>query len=99
MVDDIITSCAGFEWDEGNSNKSWQKHGIASSECEQVFFNRPLLLLDDASHSQREKRFHALGKTNADKKLFIVFTVRADRIRVISARAMSRKERQIYEKT
>lgn len=86
----------GFEWDEGNARKN-EKHGVTASEAEQVFFNQPLLMLEDARHSQVESRFHALGITHTGRKLHITFTVRGTRIRVISARDMHRKERNIYE--
>ena len=94
MID--LALVEGFEWDEGNVRKN-DKHGVAASEAEQVFFNQPLLMLEDARHSQSEARFHALGMTHAGRKLHITFTVRGTRIRVISARDMHRKERSIYE--
>lgn len=86
-----------FEWDEGNSAKSWARHGVRPSECEEVFGQQPLLLAEDLSHSQSEPRFLALGKTFAGRRLLVVFTVRLRRLRVISARDMSRKERSAYE--
>lgn len=91
----------GFNWDEGNSRKSAAKHGISQAEAEQVFFNVPLLVKDDPKHSSAEPRYHALGKTNQGRRLHVTFTLRAEDtlIRVISARAMSRKERAIYEKS
>jgi hypothetical protein len=86
----------GFEWDKGNARKN-EKHGVTASEAEQVFFNQPLLMLEDAKHSQIEPRFHALGITHALRKLHVTFAVRGTKIRVISARDMHRKERAIYE--
>lgn len=86
----------GFEWDRGNDRKN-DKHGVATAEAEQVFFNEPLLLLDDRKHSGMEPRFHALGRTGEGRRLHITFTIRVDKIRVISARDMHRKERAIYE--
>ncbi|MFO1200659.1 MAG: BrnT family toxin [Burkholderiaceae bacterium] len=96
MIDlDAIT---GFDWDAGNARKN-EKHGVSSAEAEQVFFNAPLLLVEDTRHSAREPRFHALGKTDEGRLLHITFTLRGagHRIRVISARDMHRKERTIYE--
>jgi uncharacterized DUF497 family protein len=89
----------GFDWDEGNERKN-EKHGVTKAEVEQVFLNAPLLLADDVKHSQREPRFHALGRTDEDRRLHVTFTERgnATLIRPISARAMSRKERAFYEK-
>jgi uncharacterized protein len=94
MVD--LTLIDGFEWDEGNARKN-EKHGVLTSEAEQVFFNQPLLLLEDVKHSQTEARFHALGITHSGRHLHITFAVRGSKIRVISARGMHRKERTIYE--
>lgn len=89
----------GFDWDEGNSRKNAEKHGVGRSEAEEVFFNEPLLILEDARHSQLEPRFHALGKTDDARSLHITFTIRCggSLIRVISARDMHRKERVAYE--
>ena len=93
----FIDQCQGFDWDAGNLDKNWEKHKVSPSECEQTFFNLPLLLIDDIAHSQTEKRFYILGKTDAKRKLFIAFTLRNNLIRVISARDMSRKEREVYD--
>ena len=99
MID--FSLLAGFDWDDGNSRKSTQKHNVIQSEAEQIFFNQPLLLLDDMEHSQKEARYHALGKTDDDRPLHVTFTLRAKGtlIRVISARDMNRKERVIYEQS
>jgi hypothetical protein len=96
MID--LTRICGFDWDDGNARKN-EKHGVSQSEAEEVFFNHPLLLLEDAKHSERESRFHALGKTHDERRLHITFTLRAEGtlLRVISARDMHRKERMIYE--
>ena len=87
----------GFEWDDGNCDKNWEKHQVSNSECEEVFFNLPLLLQPDEAHSQSKARYYVLGQTNAGRRLFIVFTIREKRIGVISARNMSKRERMIYE--
>jgi uncharacterized DUF497 family protein len=98
MID--LAKITGFEWDDGNARKN-EKHGVSAGESEQVFFNVPLLLLTDRKHSALEARFHALGKTDGGRLLHIAFTLRQvdEKIRVISARDMHRKEREIYEKT
>ena len=95
--DEILATCTGFEWDEGNLVKNWERHRVSASECEQIFFNRPLVTAEDPRHSAREARFYALGHSDAGRRLFVVFTVRERRIRVISARDMNRKEREVYE--
>jgi uncharacterized DUF497 family protein len=92
----ILENCEGFEWDDANSNKNWLKHKVTKSECEQVFFNKPLIIADDEKHSVAERRWLLLGKTDMNRKLFVVFTLRKSLIRVISARNMSKKEREIY---
>ena len=93
-----FTQIIGFEWDAGNERKN-EKHGVTMMETEQVFFNAPLLLIEDAAHSQNELRIHALGLTDAARALHITFTLRksGQLIRVISARDMHRKERAIYD--
>ena len=88
----------GFEWDSGNERKT-EKHGVSMAEAEQVFFNIPLLLLDDLAHSQTEPRLHAFGRTDEVRLLHISFTLRlsGELIRVISASDMHRKERSFYD--
>ena len=92
----ILSQCAGFEWNEGNINKNWLKHKVSPAECEQIFFNRPIVIQEDQEHSKVEKRFYALGRTDSKRNLFIAFAVRDKCNRVISARDMSRKEREVY---
>ena len=86
----------GFEWDQGNVEKNWLAHEVTPQEAEQTFFNRPLVVADDVKHSRGEKRYFVLGQTDEDRPLFIAFTVRKRRIRVISARDMNRKEKKVY---
>jgi len=86
-----------FDWDEANKDKNWEKHKVDFRECEEVFGNEQLRTFYDIKHSQKEDRFIALGMTNKNRKLYIIFTIRDRKIRVISARDMSRKEKRIYE--
>ncbi|MBI3319104.1 MAG: BrnT family toxin [Candidatus Omnitrophica bacterium] len=86
----------GFEWDAGNRGKN-AKHRVSDDECEEVFFNLPLLLRPDEAHSQQEERHHVLGQTHAGRRLFIAVTMRETEIRVISARDMTRSERRAYD--
>jgi uncharacterized DUF497 family protein len=88
---------AGFQWDEGNVNKNLYKHNVENWECEQFFFNEPLIVLDDPKHSFSEKCWAAFGKTDTNRLLSVVFTKRGKLIRIISARDMNRKERKFYE--
>ena len=98
MID--LNKIAGFDWDKGNARKN-DKHGVSMAEAEQIFFNDPLLLIADTKHSHDEQRYHALGKTDEGRTLHITFTLRkaGEKIRVISARDMHKKERTIYEQT
>lgn len=100
MVAPDLTLVEGFEWDDGNANKNVSKHGVGQSESQQMFFNEPLIVVEDASHSQDEARFNALGKTDQGRLVHVTFTLRAGGklIRVISARDMSGKERVVYGK-
>ena len=97
-ISDDLDNVAGFDWDAGNARKN-DKHGVSAAEAEQVFFNAPLLLLEDTGHSQQEQRLHAMGKTDVGRGLHISFTLRqlGTLIRVISARDLHRKERAIYD--
>ena len=92
-IDDII----GFDWDEGNIYKNEKKQGLKWQLIEEVFFNEPLLVFEDTKHSKHECRCFALGFTDDNMYLFIAFTKREQKIRVISARKMNKNERKIYE--
>jgi len=96
-MNDILLKCTGFEWDAHNTEKLRTRHGVDPTESEQIFFNRPFVVGDDSKHSEKENRFFVLGKTDTGRLLFLVFTVRNNKIRVISARDMNRKEREIYQ--
>jgi len=87
----------GFDWDGGNADKNWESHKVSLREAEQVFFNHPLIVADDVKHSGTERRYFVLGQTDDNRPLFVAFTLRGDRIRVISARDMSRRERKVYQ--
>ncbi|MEO8666479.1 MAG: BrnT family toxin [Ignavibacteria bacterium] len=95
MID--LSDTSGFEWDEGNLDKNSGKHGVINKECEEVFKNSPLYVNHDQLHSTKyEQRYQALGTSDKDRKLFISFTIRKNKIRIISARDMSRNERKKY---
>ena len=97
MTNHEILNCTGFQWNDGNSEKNWISHQVTKSECEQIFFNQPLVIGNDEKHSKIEKRYYLLGQTDSDRQLYIVCTVRQNLIRVISARDMSKKEREVYK--
>jgi uncharacterized protein len=94
---EVLAECTGFDWDEGNADKNWRKHRVTASESEQVFFNPPLVVAKDLEHSKREMRFYALGQTDAGRLLFVVFTIRRNLIRIVSARDMNRNEQKRYQ--
>jgi uncharacterized protein len=94
MID--FSELNGFEWDSANQDKNWILHQVTWIEAEEPFFHQPLLVFPDPLHSQSEDRFYILGRTSEDRRLSIVFTIRKDKIRIISARDMSKKERAIY---
>ena len=94
----ILANYTGFEWDQGNITKNWQQHDVSMLECEQIFFNKLIILKRDKEHSQSENRYYALGRTNMNRLLFAVFTVRGNKIRIISARDMTDAETERYLK-
>lgn len=93
QMDFDLSKIEGFEWDKGNLEHV-KKHSVDYRECEQVFFNKPLLIREDEKHSQLEKRFHALGITDKKRFVFVTFTIRKNIFRIISARDQNRKERK-----
>ena len=97
MID--FDAVVGFDWDAGNLGKN-SKHGVDNREAEEVFFNQPLLVTPDDIHSGDEIRWRALGRTDADRKLTVIFTLRnsGTLLRVISTRDMHRKEEALYDK-
>lgn len=95
-MENIFEKVEGFQWDKGNIEKNWLKHHILHIECEQIFFNELLIVADDSKHSQKEKRWFALGRTESERRLFVVFTIRKNLIRIISARDMNKKEKRKY---
>src|SRR5438552_4731686 len=97
MID--LDQIAGFDWDDGNNRKSADKHDVSQAEAESIFFNDPLILVEDTRHGGNEQCFNALGKTGQNRLLHVTFTLRRNgtMIRVISARDMHRRGRRYYE--
>lgn len=93
----LLENCEGFDWDDGNSNKNWHLHRVSDGECEEVFFNLPLIVALDKLRESNENRFRALGRTDSGRRLYIAFTVRGTSIRVISARDMTKSKERRYE--
>src|SRR5437879_962786 len=95
-IGEELSNCVGFQWDDANADKNLEKHRVTDGECEEIFFNEPLLVAEDPSHSDEEARGLALGRTNAARRLFVVFTIRNQLVRIISARDMTPLERRRY---
>ncbi len=95
-LDDVLAGLDGFEWDESNSAKNWLRHEVQQAEAEQALLNTPLVVNASQKHGAAEPRYIALGQTDAGRLLTVVFTIRGTKVRVISARAMSRPERRVY---
>jgi len=95
---DPLENCTGFDWDDSNTNKNWERHQVAPEEAEDIFFHEPLVVRSDVRHSKTEKRYYALGQTGFNRRLFVAFTIRRNLIRVISARDMNRNEMETYKR-
>ncbi|MBA3029285.1 MAG: BrnT family toxin [Desulfobacteraceae bacterium] len=95
-MEKISEQFTGFQWGVGYIDKNRIKHNGENWECEQIFFNSPLIVLDDAVHSVAEKRWVAFGKTDQGRFLVILFTERKNLIRIISARDMNKREKEFY---
>ncbi len=94
----ILPEPIEFEWDEGNIGKN-KKHGVEDSEAEEVFFDGTKKIFKDEIHSIEETRRRIIGNTKKGRLLFIAFTLRNNKIRVISARSINKKEVYLYEET
>jgi hypothetical protein len=95
---DPLQDCEGFDWDEDNAKKNWDRHRVSPEEAESIFFSEPLILASDVRHSKREKRLYALGRTDRGRRLFVAFTIRERLVRVISVRDMNRRESEMYDR-
>lgn len=97
MLIEELSKPLEFEWDHGNLEKNVLKHKVTNEECEQAVLNNKSILFDDIIHSFNEGRYNIIGSSNAGRMLFIAFTIRNNRVRVISARNADKKERNLYE--
>lgn len=94
----VFKNPLAFEWDEGNKDKNFVKHKVTNEECEEIFFDPKKKIAEDIFHSGKEQRNIVIGKTKLGRYLFLVFTIRNNKVRIISARDLSKKERFLYEK-
>lgn len=95
----ILPHPLAFEWDRGNKAKNLNKHKVTDQECEEIFFDEDKKMYKDELHSSNEQRCVIIGKTKQERLLFVVFTIRKSKIRVISARDLNSREKALYEKT
>ena len=95
-IRELISKCVGFEWDSGNLHKNWIAHNVDYREIEQAIINRPIVFMEDSTHSQSEERFSAVGSTDVNRLLTVVFTIRGDRVRPISSRDMQIEEKRLF---
>ena len=93
----ILDNVDQFQWDKGNKGKNYLKHKVTDQECEEAFFDQNKKIFKDILHSDNETRYILLGQTKERRILFIAFTIRSGKIRVISARDLNKKEKKLYE--
>jgi uncharacterized DUF497 family protein len=86
-----------FEWDPRKAASNARKHGVTFDEAATAFVDPFGRIVDDPRHSTRERRFALLGHSEQRRLLAVMFTERGDRIRLISARKATRRERHDYE--
>jgi uncharacterized DUF497 family protein len=98
MGKNLFVDCLGFDWDEWNSGKIWERHRVTPEEAEDVFFRDPFVVKADAGHSATETRYGVLGQTAKGRRLFVAFALRRKFVRVISARDMNQKEDREYQR-
>lgn len=95
LLSEFFQDVERFQWDEANASKNWTRHQVSQTEAEQVFLNRPVVVID--AHPGIDARWFAFGHTDGDRLLTVVFTIRGSLLRVISARPMSHPERRSYD--
>jgi len=94
----ILPEPVEFEWNKGNVEKNLIKHRVTNKETEEIFKNKDIFIFKDEKHSQKEERYGLFGKIDSGRLLSVVFTLRNNKVRIITVRDMSRKERKAYEK-
>jgi len=97
LSQEIFKNIQGFNWDSSNINKNQLKRGVSWQEAEATFRNRPIIILEDSIHSNTKNRYTLYGKSDNNRKLTIIFTIRENNFRIISARDQSKSERRIYD--
>lgn len=97
-MDFNLSKIEGFEWDKGNLEHI-KKHDVSKEECEEAFLNKQPEVTEDETHSQIEERYRVFGQTDYGRLLFMIITIRNNKIRVISARDQNKKEQKEFKKT
>ena len=93
----IFKKSLEFQWDKGNIGKNFKKHKVEDKEAEELFFDKKHKTFKDKLHSKGEERYRIVGKTKKGRLLFVVFTMRSKKVRIISARDTNKKEVYLYE--
>lgn len=86
-----------FEWDAGNVIHLWERHKVRPFEAEEAIKDPNAIQGIDEPHSETEKRFGIIGKTRKGRVLFLAFTFRGGRVRILHGRTANRKEVKLYE--
>ncbi|MDP9201539.1 MAG: BrnT family toxin [Gemmatimonadota bacterium] len=90
---------ATFEWDRAKAARNYATHGVTFDEASTVFGDPLGRIVDDSRHSRGEERFVIIGLSGRSRLLAVMFTERRERIRLISARPVTRAERNNYEES
>jgi hypothetical protein len=88
-----------FEWDESKVGKNFSKHGVLFNEAKTVFDDPLYVDFYDLDHSDEEERYLIVGESNRGRLLIVSYTERRDSTRIISAREVTRSEREAYEES
>ena len=83
-----------FEWDDEKAAINLKKHGVSFQTAALVFYDENRIEMYDSEHSPEEDRYNTIGMV--EDVLFVVYTERKDRLRIISARLANKKERSMY---
>ncbi len=88
-----------FEWDLKKNKANIKKHGVSFEEAQTVFFDPLAKVADDPDHSSQEDRFIAVGHSSFHRVLLVVhcFREKGSTIRIVSARKLTKSEREQYE--
>ncbi len=86
-----------FEWDDKKAQQNLAAHGVTFEDATAVFDDPFYIIYADPDHSMEEERFIVIGESESHRYLFVSYTERGERTRIISARELTAKERKSYE--